>query len=497
MQVFMNQITDPKYWNKMTRDSHLANLGYSSVQVSKTIERLVDLEIGADNFVNYVEQLPPYDLDDEGTYRYALQGMEERNYPLVKATMDEAGNVPVTDSHKAGYKGNSFYMWFEGDPFDVTGTLTSNHPEQIMVRIAEEGVQVGLYTRYRVQLVDVASSEVFVPASELETGSRWVQNYGLVEQEFSNRGISVSHASHFLLENSTSVIRINYEVPGNMINKGVNAPLEWEFVSDDGKRFKAWLPKLEYDFNKQFRRQKALLMMYGKATTLNGLPSLIKGESGNTIKAGLGLYQFMNSGNVKYYNIFDIDNFAKFALDITYNMVGQSKRKLVVSTGEYGLYQVHKALSDKASGYAWLRSGHNFKIQGNTITLDEGQMMKYVFINGIEMDFILDKGKDNTVYHTMMHPSGGPVTSYIYDIYDFGTTDGKPNVQRLRVKGYEELYTYIGGMRDPFQPYNNLTTPRMVSSSKDGYAVFKQWCGGIHMNNVKKTGRYIPNIYQL
>jgi len=497
MQIFRNQISDPKYWGKLTRESHLANLGYSQTQVSKTIERLVDLEIGSDNFVNFVEQLPVYELNEEGPYRYALQGLEERNFPLIKATMDEAGSVAVTDAHKAGYKGSSFYMWFEGDPFDVTGTLTSSHPEQIMLRIAEPGVQVGLYTRYRVQLVDLATSENFVPASEVATGTRWVQNFGLVEQEFSIRGVTVSHGSHFELQNSTSTIRINYEVPGNMINKGVNAPLIWEFVSDDGKRFKAWLPKLEYDFNKQFRRQKALLMLYGKATTLGDTPSLLKGESGNTIKAGLGLYQFMNSGNVKHYNKFDIDNFAKFILDITYNMVGQSKRKIVVTTGEYGLYQAHKSLSDKAKGYAWLQSGHNFKVQGNTVTLDEGQMMKYVFVNGIEISFMLDKMKDNTVYHTMMHPSGGPVTSYIYDIYDFGTTDGKPNVQQIKVKDYEELYAYIPGMRDPYQPYNNLSTPRMAATSKDGYAVFKQWVGGIHMTNVKKTGRYIPTIYQL
>ena len=123
--------------------------------------------------------------------------------------------------------------------------------------------------------------------------------------------------------------------------------------------------------------------------------------------------------------------------------------------------------------------------------------MSYIFVNGIEINFILDKMKDNTIHNMLMHPSGGPVTSYIYDIYDFGTTNGKPNVQKIKVKDYEELYGYIPGMRDPYQPYNNLTTPRMMASSKDGYSVFKQWCGGIHVANPKKTGRYIPSIYQL
>ena len=497
MKVFMNQITDPKYWGKLTRESHLANMGMTSIQTSKMIERLVDLDIGANNFVNFVDGLPTYDLDEEGPYRYAIQGIEERNHGLVKATIDAAGTTQITDAHKAGYKGASFYMWFEDDVFYPTSSITSNHPEQFVLRVMGEGDQIGMYTRYQVQLLATSDSTLFVPAVEVAAGTRWVDRFGLTEQEGSVRGKGVSHGSHFMLENSTSALRINYEVLGNMINKGVNRPLEWEFVGDNGERFKAWLPKLEYDFNVQFRRDKANLMLYGKATTFNGSPSLIKGESGNTVKAGLGLYEFMNTGNVKYYNQFSIDNLAKFILDITYNMVGEDKRKIVVSTGEYGLYQAHQSLSQKAAGYAWLQSGHNFKQNGNKITLDEGQMMSYIFVNGIEINFILDKMKDNTIHNMLMHPSGGPVTSYIYDIYDFGTTNGKPNVQKIKVKDYEELYGYIPGMRDPYQPYNNLTTPRMMASSKDGYSVFKQWCGGIHVANPKKTGRYIPSIYQL
>ena len=497
MKVFKNQIDDPKRWGKLTTESHFANAGMTSIQTSKMIERLVDLDIGANNFVSFVESLPEYVLDEEGPYRYAIQGINERNHGLVKATVDAAGTTLVTDAHKAGYKGNIFYMWFEDDVFFPSSSITSNHPEQIVLRVMEEGVQIGTQTRYSVQMLGTADSTMFVPASEVAAGTRWVDRYGLVEPDRSVRGKGMDFSTHFQLENSTSTLRINYEVPGNMINKGVNRPLEWTFVNDDGTRETRWLPKLEYEFNKTFRRDKANLMLYGKATTFNGSPTLIKGESGNVVKAGMGLYEFMNTGNIKYYNNFSIDNFAKFILDITYNMVSGDNRNIVVTTGEYGLYQAHKSLSNKAAGYAWLQSGHNFKVEGNRVILDEGQIMEYVFVNGIKIKFMLDKMKDSTIYNTMPHPEGGPVTSYIYDIYDFGTTNGKPNVQKIKVKDYEELYGYIPGMRDPFQPYNNLGKPRMMASSKDGYSVFKQWVGGIHMNNPKKTGRYIPTIYQL
>lgn len=498
MKVFKNQITDPKFWNGKTRESHLANLGYTSVQTSKLIQRLIDLDVGANNFVNYVDSLPTYDLQEEGPYRWAMQGIEERNYPLIKATMDANGNNLVTDADRAGYKGGTFYMWFGDNYFFPTETISSNHPELFMYRITGEPIPIGGMYRYEVQILATANSEIFSPASELEAGSRWVPRFGLVEQEESVRGSGVRHSRHFMLENSSSVLRKNYEVPGNMIDKGKNMPLEWGFIADNGTRFSAWLPKLDFDFHVQFARDKANLMLYGKATTIGDVPSMIKGESGNTVKAGMGLYEFLNTGNVKYYNDFNIDNFAKFILDITYNTVGQNQRDIVVTTGEYGMYQAHKALANKASSYRWLESDHNFKFNSDgTVRLDEGQMIEYTFVNGIKIKFMLDKMKDNTIANTLMHPSGGPLTSYIYDIFDFGTTDGKPNIQKLKVGSYEELYGYIPGMRDPFQPYNNLASPRMMASSKDGYAVFKQWAGGLHMNNPKKTGRYIPTLYRL
>ena len=57
----------------------------------------------------------------------------------------------------------------------------------------------------------------------------------------------------------------------------------------------------------------------------------------------------------------------------------------------------------------------------------------------------------------------------------------------LKLKDMKKLYRYIPGMRDPFSAWNNLTAPGMAASSKDGYSVFKQWVGGLHMGNPKKN----------
>jgi len=49
-------------------------------------------------------------------------------------------------------------------------------------------------------------------------------------------------------------------------------------------------------------------------------------------------------------------------------------------------------------------------------------------------------------------------------------------------------------MRDPFTPYNKPSSPQMAASSVDGYAVYKQYIGGIMLRNPLKTGRIIPAI---
>ena len=57
-KIFKNQISDSKQWGKLTRENHLAWLGMTDVQRMGDIERLLDRDIGANNFVSFVEQLP-------------------------------------------------------------------------------------------------------------------------------------------------------------------------------------------------------------------------------------------------------------------------------------------------------------------------------------------------------------------------------------------------------------------------------------------------------
>lgn len=489
------QIVEPKYWSGLTREAHLGWLGLTEPEfINKTIDKLYEVNYGADNIVSFVESLPTHMLDTEGPYQWMLQGADERNIPLVKASLTSSyGALVGTDT--PGIARSRFYMWFPERYFSATSVIVGEYPEDYALRVSEDPVADGSYWRYEVELI-TGDDSLYVPTGDLAAGTRWSEDYGQVEQELSKRGTSVHHAGFFRMENTTSYIRKQYDVPGNMIIQGKNKPLAFAFIDQDGNKQVRWIDKLGWDFMTQFRRDKARLLMYGKSNRLDDGSYGNVGESGNTIRSGFGLVEQMENGNILYYNDFSADLIGDFALDLSVGKIAEDNRTFVMSTGERGLYKFHQSMSTKATNISWLQSDGNIKFSGDKAMLNEGQFVEYTFINGIKFKVMLDPMKDDPVRNKLIHPEGGLASSYIFDIWDAGTTNGNANIMKVAVKGSEEFFRYIPGMRDPFTPGGNgmNSAPVMTASPVDGYTVMKLFIGGVMIKNPLKTGRIIPSI---
>lgn len=484
------QIVDPKYWGSFTREEHLAWLGKKSYQyIDEKIEKVYELNYGDDNIVSFINKIPVVEVDEDVPYRWKLMGADERNIPLVKASLTSNGSQ-VTEADLTGDQGQPFYLWFPERYFEVTTHMVGNNPESYQLRVLEEPVQDGTNWRYKVKLFG-DDLDLFMPASELEAETRFKELYGQTEQTLSQRGNSIHHASNFEMENTLSMIRKNYEVPGNLINAKSNGVLAMQ--SSDGKDVQTkWINKQEWDFFTQFRRDKARLFMYGKSNKLADGSYADKGESGNTMRSGFGLYEQMEAGNIMYYNTFNLDSLSSFAMQLSVGRVAEDKREFMLSTGEWGALEFHKAAQEKAGAYTgWSRSDHNWK-QGGA-ELDEVQIKTYTFVNGIKFHVMIDPMKDNPIINTIPFKEG-LASSYTYDIWDFGTTNGEANIQRVSLKGSPEVYKVVPGLRDPYSPAGLGDTPGITSSMVDGYTLGKAFWGGIRVGNVKKTGRLIPNV---
>lgn len=487
------QILDPKYWSGLTRESHLGYLGLKNPQyINKFADFIYEQNYGDDNIVSLIEKFPVHYIDEDGAYRWRLIGAKERSIPVVKATYLSGGtetDVTTSTTAQIGLKRTPFWLYFAERYFSRTSVIVGRKPELYNLRVSEEPVQVGSYWKYKVELI-TGDDTLYVPVDDLTGSAKFAELYGLVSPTLSRDGSDIHFGTWLEMENTTSYIRQEHEVPGNMIGAGKNSPMIFPFVDDKTKKQTfTWIDYMGWEFLTQFRRSKARLLLYGKSNKLGNGEYGNKDNNGETLRSGFGLYEQMQGGNLMFYNTFSLDALTDFAMQISVGKLPEDKREFILSTGQYGAYQFHKAASQKLSGLTYFRSDHNIKTDGNKFVLDEGQIMSYVSINGIKFHLMIDPMKDSWIINQIPHPQGGLASSYTYDIWDIGTTNGEPNIMRVAVKNQEEFFRYIPGMRDPFTPGANSQNPTMTASPVDGYKIMKMFIGSIMLKNVYKTGR--------
>lgn len=506
MKISPLQVVDQKYWAGLTKQAHLGWLGLNKppALLSEIVDNLFEINYGDDNIVSLVDKYPTKYVDQE-TYEWMLKGTSERNIPLAyatyltNATTESSAISASTTGVQVGLNFAPFFLYFTEKWFTAPSVLASYHPEDYQVKILEDPLQVGGLWRYKVIMYGNTPT-LFMPVSEIIPGAPFGQMYAPVEREFSRRGSDIQFASFFKLQNTISTIRKSYIAPGSMIKMGQNVPLAAAFQDDNGKKIVKWIDYLGWEFYKQVRRDKARLIMYGKSTIdpIIG-QSQIMGESGNPLIQGWGLYDQMAGSNLGFYNNFSLDGFTDFLMKISYNKLPEDKRKFVVTTGQFGLYQFHKAAQLKASVLPGMRYNDYLRpsSKGTKYELDEGQIMRYIFVNGIEVDVIHDPMLDSPVtVGKITHPLGGWVSSYIYNIWDFGTENGEPNIQKVAIQGDEEYMRYIPGLRDPFTPGGNGQNPAPAATAVDTYEVHKMINVSVRIKNPLKTGRYMPSLYK-
>jgi len=500
MQISKLQVLDKKHWSGLTTDTHLGNMYMLEPQLmSNVMEQLYKVETGGDDFISFINQFSKKPVNDDSTpYQWLLVGNDEKNIALTGAALSysdaaDANYITAASTGEPGIGISRFFMVFPERYFVQTSVIVGENPNDYSLRVVSNPIVVGNKYIYEVELV-TGDLELFVPVEDLLANTRWSEDYGQVTQTLSERGNDVKHSSSLRMENTLSMIRKNYEVPGNMIRKGGNAPLVSKFIGDNGKPIVRWIDKLGWDFWKQFRRDQARLLMYGKSNKLNTGAFGNKDENGYEIRSGFGLYEQVAPSNIYKYNKFSLDYLGEVAMGLTFGKVKEDSRQLVLSTGEYGMYQFHKAAEDKASGLTYLSDNKRLVDLGNGRLGLRGQFVEYAFVNGITFKLMIDPMLDDRVRNKKRHPNGGLYSSYEYNIWDFGTANGEDNIQRVYLEGDEEIFKYTPGLRDPFSPYNNLTSPGMAASGKDGYEVFKAFIGGIMVRNPLRTARLLPSI---
>jgi hypothetical protein len=480
MKISPLQEYKPSDWSGLTTKNHLGALyGIEPQKASKLVTRIHQINYGMD-LDTYLSQFGTKTLESDEDFTWMLQGTGDKNIPIQ--------GFSASNAAKPGINFSEFVVTFSERMFFATEVIVGEKNEKYPLRIVDEPVLNGNYWDYTVQLM-TADPQAFMPPAELAVGKRFSKDWAISEQTLSVRGGGVNYTSPFSMRNQFSFLRIQDTRPGNMISR----PIGHTILGEDGKKYDVWMQYADFQLERQFRKMKNRLMMYGTSNRTAQGNYMQKGDSGYEIKQGAGIRQQMEASNTAFYNDFDIKWLTQLLLDLSVGKLSEGERKFVLRTGEWGMYQFHLALEDFASLYTPLFDQNRvFKGKGNAMGF-RGQFLEYMGPNGIVVQLMHDPMKDDPERNKIKHPNGGLAESYRYDILDMGMVDGEPNIQKVEIKGQGDIVGYEAGLRNPFTPdlANNI-----MSNPVDGYTVHRACYAGVMVKDPTRTASLIPNILQ-
>jgi len=482
---------DQKEWGGLTTKNHLgAAYMIKPQEASKFVTMIYQANVGYTDLDTFLSQYPTIYLETDDEYTWDVMAGGERNIPLISAWTGSPTGVltAVTATTKTGVGFSEFTLVFpEAYFFDVN--IIFGHKEDYQIQIIDDPVPYGTNWKYRCKLV-TGDPELYIPYEELTAGKRFSKQYSGVESTLSKKGGKTHYTSPFKMKNYFTRLRLQDTVPGNMIRRPVGVrfknPISGDMVT-------AWEEYRDWMFELEFRMEKNNALYYARLNRADDGSFKNKGKSGYEYEQGAGLRQQIESSNLEFYptNDFDIEWLTNKMLDLSVNKLAMDSRRFVLRTGERGMVQFSKALENYASLYTPLNDQTRVAMKsGNTLQY-RGQFLDYIGPQGIHITLQHDSMKDNTVHNKDLHPDGGPVSSYEYDILDIGTVNGEPNIQKVAQRGMEDIRGYEPGLRNPFSPTDQMS---VMSTSTDGYTHHRMWIGGVMVKDPTRCLVIKPQI---
>lgn len=458
--MFMKQ---PQAVNNYIKQIWTTNLGYS--------------------YRDFVESFPVKEVEQEnGFYEWPLKGQDEKNIPLQGATHIDGTTV----TSNVGAQGQQWYMIYNEGIFDPGDVLLGEVEDYHL--LVKDKSKSGTQYKYKVELV-THDPTLAVPVTEIFVGSRWSKDYHLTQSTLSYRGTKPMFSSSFLMENRLSFMRMDYEVPGNMIEQGKNEPLKFYFPYG-GKYVPVWTNYYDMVAMDQFESQFYRMHLYGKRNWTAQNQYLNRDENSDfTIESGEGFFNQIAPGNKFKYNSFNLDNYVSVIMDKGVGRLDRGKRRVKILTGEFGAAAIHKEIEKKAKQWTTIaanaplvRSTSSGNL-GTPNTLGFGaQWNQYVSYNGVVLDVEILPFLDDDVRFKTYHPDGGLVESYRMLALDYG---GEAGIYRVKPKGRNKIWAMIPGLRDPFS-LGGKGTPKVINSEVDGYKMICADWGGMMIEDPSK-----------
>lgn len=494
------QMYDGQSWSGLTTVNHLAAIYQAKPQKATEIMRRVHMTMNQGTDLDTaLTDVKVTTLPTNDDFTWELMGAGTKNLPLVEARLTPTGSA-VAAGDQPGLGVTSFYMVYNEPYFHDENIIVGHRNELFPLQIQADPQQDGTNWVYEVKLI-TGDPTLFVPVEELAANTRWSREWSLVEDTLSKKGGGISFESPFGMRNGFSMIRMQHTMAGNMINR----PFATAFKVNDpktntNKTFTMWMQYEDFVFDQTFRAEKNKMLMFARSNRGQNGEYYNIGKSGHFKKQGAGVRQQMETANTEFYSTFDIEWLSNVLLDLSEGKISTDNRAFVAKCGERGAVQFGKSLEAFSSLFVPVhtenriyKTSENGGMPGVKKAYGfGGQFVEYIAANGVSFKVSVDSMYDDRTRNKILHPDGGVAESYRYDIFDIGTTDGAPNIEKFYVKGEEDIWGYEPGLRDPFSPSGGKN--HIMSHANDGYVVHRGTSCAVAVYDPSRTASFIPNI---
>lgn len=452
-------MTKGKAWSGLTLKNHIGAIFGTQPQLVSPLTTVLLQNSGMKNLETTLSLFPEKVLNTADDFVWKVVGSDERNIPLVEARFQ--GTVVDANTVGVGAARTKLELVFGEKWFTKMHVIAGNKPDVYQVRILEEPYEDGGQYVYTCEVWGGQESLAGIPGDELLPGTRFSIESAYAEDELSIQGAGIQFTSPYLMRNSVSTLRFEHKVSGAMIDCKVE-PVYFAGIEtrdpNTGKVHKSttWMQEVYWQFEKMLSRIKSRTIMFGKTNRDENGRFLNFGNAGVTIKAGSGIREQMEVSNTISYNRFSMRLLEDALSELSEGKLDFNERKFMLRTGERGAAQFNRAATAAASGWKVMFDNTNQNaINKVTSKFHENafkggfQFTEWLAPNNIHVMLEVDPAYDDKVRNKILHPDGGVAESYRYDILYIGSME-EPNIQKIKVRGDDELRGYMAGIRDPF-----------------------------------------------
>jgi hypothetical protein len=469
------QISYAKSWAGLTTENHLYAIYQNDVQLASDMVTEVFNRMGYVGLDSFLSKYPVKTFDHDGEYEWMLKGDSRRAIPII--------SYSSADTARPGVAKTTFELTLS-EKFFVASDFISFDDIDHGVRIEDDGRPDGLNWVYTVRHMK-ADGAYFIPTELLRSGRKVSKLYNIVTNTLNDQYGETQFSSMFKMRNQFSTLSKRYVVPGNMHDR----PLLIKVTGSDGKSTQVWTKWQEMEFNFQWQKEKANQLMYSTLNQNADGTFTQKAPNGFVLKQGAGLREQISPAYKFYYNTLTLDYILEVMTNLSINILPEDQREFLILTGERGMIKFHQLIEDKVGVIVPFGDVERIKGAGQNKGFG-GQYKQFWGPQGVKITVAHMPQYDDPVLHRLEHPDGGYTENYRMTIFNVGTTNGEPNIQKVAAKVSPEKKWYVPGSTTPFGPQNG----GMGASPIDGYEMFYQTAQGIMLRNPLSACELIPDI---